>query len=209
MRFEVLARERFDDTDRAEHFLDEVALADQHNNLLSTTDALSRATRYEYDAAGNIASMTDARNDVTRYEYDGNNRRTRTIHPDNTVDVTTYDGAGRTTSKTDQAGRVTRFEYDKMGRLLKVIDAADNATTATIRERARMAAPARERAARHAARARDRRPRQPRDAEHLRGGVQGESRQEGRPLAGRARAAGALAHPARAAARNARRPAST
>ena len=38
-------------------------------------------------------------------------------------------------------------------------------------------------------RPRDRRSRQPRDARHLRRGVQGESRQEGRPLARRARAA--------------------
>lgn len=98
------------------------------------TDALGNVTSYTYDAVANVATMTDAGNNVTRYEYDGNNRRTRTIHPDNTVDVTTYDGAGRTSSTTDQAGRVTRSEHDKLGRLLKVIDAADKTTTYTYNE---------------------------------------------------------------------------
>lgn len=98
------------------------------------TNALNHVITYTYDAVGNVATMTDARNNVTHYEYDGDNRRTRTIYPDSTVDVTAYDGAGRTSSKTDQAGRVTRYEYDKVGRLLKVIDAADKTTTYTYDE---------------------------------------------------------------------------
>ena len=57
-----------------------------------------------------------------------------------------------------------------------------------------------------ALRPRDRRPRQPRDAEHLRGGVQGESRQEGSPLARRARAASPSRPTSRGSARSASLP---
>ena len=65
-------------------------------------------------------------------------------------------------------------------------DSGDNTTTVeTIRETAKLAL----RARLPALRPRHRRPRQPRDAGHLRRGVQGQNRRRRTPLAGRARAA--------------------
>ncbi|MET8152444.1 DUF6531 domain-containing protein [Actinoplanes sp. NPDC049668] len=81
-----------------------------------------------HDARGNVTSTTDALGRVTRYEFDVANRQVAKTDPTGAVWRTTYDVMGRTATETDPTGAVTRYEYDTAGRLAAVIDPRGNKT---------------------------------------------------------------------------------
>ena len=101
-------------------------------NLVSTIDPLLNETRLGYDAAGNVIESTDAGGRITRFAYDALNRLTKVmdaIHssPDplcGTAGVTCYDydSAGSLTQVTDARGSVTTFDYDTQDRLIQTTD---------------------------------------------------------------------------------------
>jgi RHS repeat-associated protein len=76
------------------------------NQLLASTDALDRRTRYTYDAAGNVTQRLDTLNQPWIYTY----------HP-------TFN---QVTSTTDPLGNRTTFEYDAQGNLIAIIDPVEN-----------------------------------------------------------------------------------
>ncbi len=119
--------------------------------VLTSTDAFERVTRYEYDANarltktiypdntsesitydanGNEETRTDRQNRLTRMVYDELDRHVRTIHPDASVESTVYDDAGRVQSRTTPAG-TTSYEYDAADRMTASIDASGRRTEHT------------------------------------------------------------------------------
>ena len=101
-------------------------------NLLRTVDPLLNVMILAYDSAGNVIESTDAEGRVTRFAYDALNRITKVIDathssPDpfcGTAGVTCYDydSAGNLTQVTDARGSVTTFEYDTQDRLIRTTD---------------------------------------------------------------------------------------
>lgn len=96
-------------------------------NLNRTINPLGSANSLEYDNAGNVVKSTDAEGRVTRYQYDALNRLTKVLDattaapnpPCGTPGVTCYqyDPRGNLTAVTDARGSVTRFEYDPRDRV--------------------------------------------------------------------------------------------
>ncbi len=103
------------------------------NNVLSSTDPLSRVTNYTYDDAGNITSVTRLAGTpnavTTSYSYDPTFSQASTI-TDGLGHVTTfkYDTAGNVTSITDPLNHQITFTYDSNGELLTTTDAVGNTT---------------------------------------------------------------------------------
>jgi len=101
-------------------------------NLVGTMDPLGHTTVWAYDVAGNVIRSTDAEGRVTRFEYDAMNRLTKVIDVTNVdtdppcgiagVTCYEYDLRGNLTRVTDARGSVTPFEYDALDRLTATID---------------------------------------------------------------------------------------
>ena len=101
-------------------------------NLVSTVDPLFNETRLVYDHAGNVIESTDAEGRVTRFVYDPLDRLTQVVDAGHsgsdprcgTAGVTCYDydNSGNLTRVTDARGSVTTFEYDTQDRLIQTID---------------------------------------------------------------------------------------
>ena len=110
---------------------------DNNGNLTSSTDAQSRVTHYQYDAAnrlvqstapdggvtvmeydaqGNLASVTDPRPLQTRYSYNGFGQVTSIVSPDTGMTNFTYDSAGRLSSETKADGKTILYSWDTLGR---------------------------------------------------------------------------------------------
>lgn len=110
---------------------------DNNGNLISSMDAQSRATNYEYDAAnqlvkvtkpdggvtaleydsrGNLASLSDPRPLQTRYSYNGFGQVTSIVSPDTGTTIFSYDGAGRLSNETKADGRIIHYSWDPLGR---------------------------------------------------------------------------------------------
>jgi YD repeat-containing protein len=99
------------------------------------TDAPLQTTQFEYDAVGNLIAVTDPLGRVTRHEYDLEDRRIRTVHPDQTTRSYAYNAAGQLIQETDETGAITKREYDPHGNLIAITDAEGN-TTRTLFETA-------------------------------------------------------------------------
>jgi RHS repeat-associated protein len=123
-------------------------------NLIETTDAEGRITRYEYNRAGDqtrvdspdgtSATMAydDAHNVVygtvsgtagwfeTSAEYNAAGELIRSVDEAGGTTAWVRDGYGRPTTKTDPSGRKLTFTYDSgSGQLVKVVDALGRTST--------------------------------------------------------------------------------
>ncbi len=94
-----------------------------------------QTTRQEYDAAGNLVAITDGLGRATRFEYDAENRRIRTIHPDQTERRYAYNAKGQLVEETDELGAATRREYDAYGNLVVITDPEGNTTRTLFEEK--------------------------------------------------------------------------
>jgi len=90
--------------------------------------------RFEYDLVGNLVSATDAIGRVTQHEYDLENRRIRTLHPDNTERRFAYNTKHQLTEETDELGAFTKREYDAYGNLISLTDPAGHTTRTLFEE---------------------------------------------------------------------------
>ncbi|MFT3856662.1 MAG: Ig-like domain-containing protein [Aquabacterium sp.] len=80
----------------------------------------SPVTQMRYDAAGNLLATTDAEGRVTRYAYDALNRRTQLIDALDKVTTSTYDKVGNLLTVTDPLQRTTTYAYDALDRRISV-----------------------------------------------------------------------------------------
>jgi RHS repeat-associated protein len=74
-------------------------------------------TTYAYDEAGNKTRQTDALSRTTRWTYDALDRVASRQLPDGTEERNSYDAAGNLVAKTNFAGEHLAFQYDAMDRL--------------------------------------------------------------------------------------------
>jgi RHS repeat-associated protein len=101
---------------------------DPLSRLISTTNALTGTTRYQFDGIGNRILVTDVLSRATRYEYDKLNRLITTTFPYTGWVVNTYDPAGNRTKVTDALGHFTIYTYDLQGRLIAQTDPVSGTT---------------------------------------------------------------------------------
>ncbi len=78
-------------------------------------------TTHIYDDSGRLRSSTDALERCTRYEYDSAARLAKTVFPDSTSTTQEYDDDGNCISVPDEIGRTTRYVYDDRNRRIKAI----------------------------------------------------------------------------------------
>lgn len=106
---------------------------DADKRLIEETTAYgtpnAATTKHQYDLAGNLVQTTDALGRVTRYEYDAVNRRVAMIYPDNSQRRYGYDAAGLLVAETNELGHTMKRSHDAFGNLLTTTDAAGNVTT--------------------------------------------------------------------------------
>jgi RHS repeat-associated protein len=124
---------------------------DAAGNLKTVTDPAKRTTTYKYDAAGRLTeiSYSDGKTHLVQYEYDADNNRTKMVDGTGTTtysydqldrlaetedghkDVTKYehDLANQKTKITYPNGKAITRAYDKAGRLEKVTDWLEHATS--------------------------------------------------------------------------------
>ena len=98
-------------------------------NLIQTTDPLLSTTTLAYDSSGNVVQSTDAEGRATRFQYDGLNRLIKIMAANSSlsdpacgskgVTCYEYDDKGNLTQVTDARDSVTIFEYDSEDRLIK------------------------------------------------------------------------------------------
>ena len=92
------------------------ATYDNMKRLTKSVNPDGTYTTNEYDPAGNLVATSDALGRVTRYVYDDRNRCIAVIAPDGSVTRTEYDGGGRVVATTDANGNTTQYKYDVLGR---------------------------------------------------------------------------------------------
>lgn len=106
---------------------------DPDKHLIEETIAFgtpqAATTRHSYDAAGNLIKTTDALGRATQFQYDAAGRRTAMIFPDQAKRSYAYDAAGQLIAETDELGNVTKRRYDAWGNLLTTTDPSGNTTT--------------------------------------------------------------------------------
>jgi RHS repeat-associated protein len=94
--------------------------ADRH--LLSETIAAgtqaAATTVHVYDLAGNRLSTTDALGRTTRYEYNVANQPIKIIHPDKKEKTFAYNALGQMIAETNELGHTTKREYDAYNNLI-------------------------------------------------------------------------------------------
>jgi RHS repeat-associated protein len=96
---------------------------DAVGNIVKTTDAEGRETKYEYDALNRLTQVTDALNGVTKYTYD-NRDNVLSVRDANTGTTNyTYDRRDNLTSIIRPLGEITSFVYDERGYLVEQTDA--------------------------------------------------------------------------------------
>ncbi|SMC33000.1 RHS repeat-associated core domain-containing protein [Janibacter indicus] len=97
----------------------------------ATATADDYVTSFERDAAGNVITSTNALGRATRASYDGENRvRTRTSARGGKTSWT-YDGLGRAVTVTTPSGAVTSWTYDDVGNVSKLTNGRGKSTTYT------------------------------------------------------------------------------
>ena len=91
--------------------------------LTSMTDPAGGVTSYTYDANYNLASQTDPLGHVTQYQYDANGNTTVTQDPANGLTRATYDPTfNLPTSMTDPLNHTTSLTYNPNGDLTALQD---------------------------------------------------------------------------------------
>jgi RHS repeat-associated protein len=132
----------YDDLDGLTSVTDPNSLMTTYSNgdrgwRLSQVSPDTGPTTYEYDEAGNLCSSRDAKDVLVTREYDALNRLTKTMYPDDTLNVTnSYDsldvpfGVGRRTGLTDASGSMV-YGYDRRGLLTSEEKTIDELTFTT------------------------------------------------------------------------------
>jgi len=119
---------------------------DANGNLSTVTDALGRATTYEYNARNQLRRVVMADGGVVEYGFDVEGRRNSVIDPrglrtkytynafgevvsllspDSGLTNYTYDLGGRMVSKANADGKITTFGWDKLSRILSACSAGE------------------------------------------------------------------------------------
>ena len=93
---------------------------DEHNNLISETDAEGNTTEYTYNEKHQILTKTDPLNRVTRYEYNENWKVSKIINPDGTYKTYTYNDDGYLLSETDEFCKVTTHTLSARNQITKI-----------------------------------------------------------------------------------------
>lgn len=105
-------------------------------SLVSTLEAVDRATTYTYTPEGLISSVDGPRtdtSDITTFSYDtAGNRITMTNALGHLTQYTDHDGAGRLLRMVDPNGLVTRFTYHPRGWLLSTTLGEGSGETTTL-----------------------------------------------------------------------------
>ena len=96
--------------------------------LSSITDPRGHVTRMNYDDHGNLLSRTDALSRTTTYNYD-DNRLMRVTDPLSGTTSYTYNSYGQVLSVTDANLNTTRYGYDELGQRVVMTDALGTVTT--------------------------------------------------------------------------------
>jgi RHS repeat-associated protein len=92
-------------------------------------DPLGHTTTNTYDAVSNLITTNDALSRQTKYQYDKLNRKTVVTNPENKTVTTNYDAVGNAIAVTDELGRTTSFTYDERNLQTGAIDPLLNKTT--------------------------------------------------------------------------------
>ncbi len=131
---------------------------DRHGNLMGSTDALGRSTRFTWTGLNEPASFTDPLGNSTTYSYDGNGNLTAvyralnasvtqsrtfahadSVHPGDITSMVdpngytwtmAYDADGDVTSLADPLGDKTTYGYDNTGRRTSAVSPRGNAAGA-------------------------------------------------------------------------------
>ena len=96
---------------------------DERGQLVRSTSPIGKVTTYAYDAAGNRSRRTDANGVATNYRYDPRGLLVQQAYPDGTTETFSYDQVGRQLTAANIAGTVAT-SYDLLARPTKVTDAA-------------------------------------------------------------------------------------
>jgi RHS repeat-associated protein len=88
-------------------------------------------TRHTYDLLGHLLSTTDPLGRATRFEYDAAGNRIKIIHPDKTEKNFAYNALGQVTAETNELGHTTKKEYDPYGNLI-ALTTPEGHTTRTV-----------------------------------------------------------------------------
>ncbi|MCF6264821.1 MAG: hypothetical protein L3J24_14710, partial [Xanthomonadales bacterium] len=96
---------------------------DSRNQLLSQTDALGRATSYNYDPEGRMTSVTDPANNSTQFDYDARSNRIEMTDALGRVTTYSYDALNRLLEENQQSlNAITKYSYDAASNLTSVTD---------------------------------------------------------------------------------------
>jgi len=87
----------------------------------SITDSLypTKATTYQYDAAGNATQVTDPLGNATTLAYDTRGRKTGMADPDMGAWSYAYNSVGELKSQTDAKNQTQALDYDALGRMTR------------------------------------------------------------------------------------------
>jgi RHS repeat-associated protein len=97
----------------------------------SSTDAVGRITRYEYDSVGNITKVTDPAGKIATLVYDADSNLVSTTDPLGSKYSFVYDVKSNLTGMTSPLGRTTSFTVDAKGLVSKMTRADGSFTMAT------------------------------------------------------------------------------
>ncbi len=96
---------------------------DSEDNILTTTDQLSRVVQFAYDRFNRLVSVTDPDSKVSTFSYNFLGGRSSTTDPLNNTSTFSYDELGRLVSTTDALGGETSMQYNALGLVTGVTDA--------------------------------------------------------------------------------------
>ncbi|GAB4183111.1 MAG: hypothetical protein Tsb002_05160 [Wenzhouxiangellaceae bacterium] len=87
--------------------------------LLRTTDAAGKQTRFRHDGLGNPVAIIDVAGHLTHAQYNHFGQRTQLNDPNMGSWTFGYNGLGELLSQNDAEGTSTTFKYDDLGRMIE------------------------------------------------------------------------------------------
>jgi RHS repeat-associated protein len=94
-----------------------IRTVDTRGQLIASTDNLSGAVTYAYDAFGNMIQLTDPFGHRTTLTYDVRGNKTSVTDPDTGTTTFVYDALGELISQTDANHNTITLTYDVLGRM--------------------------------------------------------------------------------------------
>ncbi|MBI5756332.1 MAG: RHS repeat protein, partial [Nitrospirae bacterium] len=96
---------------------------DKLGRVVSTVNAMSQMSSFEYDALGRLKKVTDADGGTVSYTYDANGNRLTMTDPKDNITSYEYDALNRMKTKTEPLGGQYQYVYDAVGDRISMIDA--------------------------------------------------------------------------------------